>query len=73
MNEYRYKTGLQDSPNFRCGDPESVQHFIEDCELYDDIRERLRTRLFYSNCCGIKVFSAKTSLEVFKDYPFKPF
>ena len=39
LNEYtcRYKTGLQDSLNCRCGDPESVQHFIEDCELYDDI------------------------------------
>ena len=46
LNEYRCKTGLQDSPNCRCRDPESVQIFIEDCELYDDIRERLRTRLF---------------------------
>ena len=26
LNEYRYKTGLQDSPNCKCGDPESVQH-----------------------------------------------
>ena len=71
LNEYRYKTGLQDSPNCRCGDPESVQHFIEDCALYDDIRERLRTRLFYS--CRIKDFSAKTFLEVSKDNPLKPF
>ena len=48
-------------------DRESVQHFIEDCELYDDIRERLRMRLFYS--CGIKDFSAKTLLDVSKDNP----
>ena len=61
LNEYtcRYKNGLQDLPNCRCGDPESVQHFIEDCALYDDIRERLRTRLFYT--CGIKDFGAKHS------------
>ena len=59
LDEYRYKTGLQGSSNCRCWDPESVQHFIEDCELYGDIRERMRTRLFYS--CGIKDFSAKHS------------
>ena len=58
----------KDLPNCRCGDPESVQHFIEDCALYEDIRERLRRRLLYS--CGIKDFSAKTFLE---DNPLKPF
>ena len=68
--EYRYKTDLQDSPNCRCGDPESVKHFIEDCELYNNICERLRTRLFYS--CGIKDFSAKTFLEVSRDNPLNP-
>ena len=35
LNGYRYKTGLQDPPNCRCGDPESVQHFIEGSEVYD--------------------------------------
>ena len=39
LDEYRYKTGLQGSSNCRCGDRESVQHFIEDCELYGDICE----------------------------------
>ena len=36
-----------------------VMTFKEDCKLYGDICERLRTRLFYS--CGIKDFSAKHS------------
>ena len=48
-------------------DVESVQHFIEECTLYEDIRERLRTRLFYN--CEIKDFSAKTFFEVSKDNP----
>ena len=48
LNEYRYKTGLQDSSNCRCRDLESVQHNIEDYELYDNIRERLRMMLSFT-------------------------
>ncbi|MCG7878799.1 MAG: reverse transcriptase domain-containing protein [Candidatus Thiodiazotropha endolucinida] len=71
LNEYKHKTGLKETPNCNCGDPESVQHFIEECKTYDDIRERLRTRLFYS--CGISDFTMKLFLEVIKEDPLKPY
>ena len=45
LKYYRHKTGLDDSPLCQCGDPETVQHYIEECTRYDDIRERLRTRI----------------------------
>ena len=70
LNGYRYETGLQDPPNCRCGDPESVHRYktgLQDppnCRCGDPesvqtvncvtIHERLRTRLFFS--CGIKDF-----------------
>ena len=52
-------------------DSSSTYSLMEDCALYEDIRERLRTRLFYSSI--INDFSAKTFLEVSKDNPLKPF
>ena len=35
LNEYRYKVGLQESLKCRCGEIETVEHYICDCELYE--------------------------------------
>ena len=40
LNEYKYKTGLKDSPDCTCGETESVRHYIEDCKLYESVREK---------------------------------
>lgn len=70
LNEYKHKTGVKDSPDCECGETESVRHFIEDCERYEDIRERLRTRLF--RMCGIGEFTAELFLGVRKEDPYEP-
>ena len=63
------KTGLKDSPDCICGETESVRHYIEDCELYESVREKLRVRLFQSG--GIFEFKASVFLEVLKEDPYE--
>ena len=47
LNEYKLKTGLKDSPDCICGELENVRHYIEDCEMYESVREKLRVRLWW--------------------------
>ena len=47
LNEYRYKVGLQESPKCRCGEIETVEHYICECQLYEMERRSLLTYLFY--------------------------
>ena len=69
LNEYKYKTGLKDSPDCICGETESVRHYIEVCELFESVREKLRVRLFQS--CGIFEFNTSVFLEVLKEDPYE--
>ena len=39
-----------------------MKHFIEECEQYEEIREKLRSRLFFGT--GNSEFSCKLFLEV---------
>ena len=39
LNGYLHIVGLKDSPVYTCGESESVKHYIEDCEQYEEIRE----------------------------------
>lgn len=68
LNEYLHRVGIKDSPQCECGDPESVSHFIEVCEKYEECREKIRTRLFLQT--GINDFSVKLFLEVREKGPF---
>ena len=34
-----HTVGLKDSPLCTCGEPESVKHYIEDCEQHVEIRK----------------------------------
>ena len=62
LNGYLHAVGLKESPLCTCGEPESVKHFIEDCEQYEEIGEKLRSRLFFGT--GNSEFSCKLFLEV---------
>ena len=70
MNEYRYKVGLQESPKSRCGEIETVEHYICECELYEMERQSLLTHLFYQT--GEQSLNIETFLslkeEVFKEH-----
>ena len=61
LNGYLHAVGLKESPLCTCGEPESVKHFIEDCEQYEEIREKFRSRLFFGT--GNSEFSCKLFLE----------
>ena len=69
LNEYKHKTGLKDSPDCICGETESVRHYIEDCEIYESVREKLRVRQFQSG--GIFEFKASVFFEVLKEDPYE--
>lgn len=45
MNEYLHKVGLSDTPICSCGEVESVEHYIQECQNYEDLRERLSVKL----------------------------
>ena len=62
LNGYLHSVGMKDSPLCTCGEPESVKHYIEDCEQCVETRETLKARLF--NGTGSSEFSCKLFLEV---------
>ena len=62
LNGYLHTIGLEDSPLCTCGEPESVKHYIEDCEQYVEIREKLKSKMFFT--IGRSEFSCKMFLEV---------
>ena len=57
-----HTVGLKDSPLCTCGEPESVKHYIEDCEQHVEIKERLMSKMFFT--IGSSEFSCKMFLEV---------
>ena len=67
LNYYRHKIGLEASPLCQCGDPETIEHYIEECTRYEDIRERLRTRLCRDT--GIFQFNKDLLLSVNSEDP----
>ena len=46
LNDYRYKLNQFESSECVCGDIETVQHFILECPLYEDNRQKLQKNLF---------------------------
>ena len=54
--------GWMDFDVCTCGEPESVKHYIEDCEQHVEIRERLMSKLFFT--IGSSEWSCKMFLEV---------
>ena len=62
LNGYLHAVGLKESPLCTCREPESVKHFVEECEQYEEIQEKYRSRLFFGT--GNSKFSCKLFLEV---------
>ena len=46
LNEYRFKLNQCERSECVCGEIETVQHFILECPLYEDNRQRLQKNLF---------------------------
>ena len=46
LNEYLHKIGVVDTPYCECGEIESCEHYIMECSETQDLRERLRLKLW---------------------------
>ena len=46
LNKYLHQIGVKDSPLCECGSPETVEHYLLNCERYFDSRESMRTKIF---------------------------
>ena len=51
LNEYLQKSNIKKDANCECGEKESINHYLLECENYENEREQMRKRLF--ECCGI--------------------
>ena len=69
LNEYLQKTSITENDKCQCGEIETVKHFLLECELYENEREKLRSNLFRS--CGIAQFDMNILLDLKPDDEFK--
>ena len=46
LNDYMYKVGVSDTRNCSCGEVETIEYYLLNCENYFGERERMRTVLF---------------------------
>ena len=69
LNEYLQKSNITENDKCQCGEIESVKHFLLECEIYENEREKLRSNLFRS--CGITHFDMNVLLDLRPDDEFK--
>ena len=71
LNDYLCKIGIKDTRLCKCGEVETIDHFIEECCLYEVKREHLKKEIFLK--AGINEFSTKLLLAAMPDDPYKEF
>ena len=71
LNDYKHSIGLSDSPFCDCGQVETVAHYLEECHLHEDTRERLKVDLFHR--AGLFEFSAQILLNKQKEDTHRDF
>ena len=52
LNDYMYKVGVSDTRICSCGEIETIEHYLLNCENYFNERERMRTVLFQQTGIG---------------------
>ena len=62
LNEYLCKIGVIDKPYCKCGEIETVDHYIMECEEFQDLREGLRVKLWQQT--GLDLWSMEVFLTV---------
>ena len=45
LNDYMYKVGVSDTRNCSCGEVETTEHYLLNCENFFSERERMRTMI----------------------------
>ena len=64
LNEYLYKIGVAEEPYCRCGEIESCEHYLMECEELQDLREGLRVKMWQQT--GMDLWSMEVLLAVTK-------
>ena len=62
LNEYLCKIGVVDKPYCKCAAVETVDHYIMECEEFQDLREGLRVKLWQQT--GLDIWSVEVFLTV---------
>ena len=62
LNDYLFKIGVSDTKNCSCGEIETVEHYLINCEKYFNEREKMRTNLFYQT--GISELTTEILLGI---------
>ena len=53
LNDYLHKKGVSETSKYSCGEVETIDHYLLQCENYFNERERMRTILFQQTETGI--------------------
>ncbi|XP_053393713.1 uncharacterized protein LOC128555451 [Mercenaria mercenaria] len=70
LNGYMHRIGLAESPVCACQHgAETVQHYLEDCVIHEEARERLRLEEI-TRYIGVYSFNAELLLQRKKDDPY---
>ena len=69
LNEYLQKTNAVESNKCQCSQIESIGHYLLECPLYENQREKLRRKLFET--CGIVHLDLNLLLDVKADDDYK--
>ena len=51
LNSYSFNIGISDTDKCKCGEKETVEHFLLQCPLYSDAREELRREMWRQTGC----------------------
>lgn len=52
LKDYQHKTGISDDPNCTCGEKETVNHYLLECQLYETERQEMLKQINME--CGIR-------------------
>ena len=69
LNEYLQKTNIVESNKCQCSHIESISHYLLECPLYENQREKLTRKLFET--CGITHLDLNLLLDVRTDDDYK--
>ena len=69
LRDHLYKLGLVDTKSCECEEPETVQHYLLACPIYEDQREILQQRLFAA--AGVTNLDLELLLNMKPDDEFK--
>ena len=62
LNEYFHKIGVVDTPYCKCGEIESCEHYVIECSDLQDLRERLRFKIWQQT--GLDIWSMEAFLTI---------